>query len=188
MLISLTYYLAPRKLHAWDVSSVTASSYYHFCWLVKWVSLSLLSFLYPRESTLNFKWWGWLIGGKNQNPTISLGFPTKPQKILGPKISPKNVHCWISESGIHRHYQESSDWFKYLKNPFLNQATPPPPLRPPKKIHDKISYPKRIPDSKISNPKKILWSSPSPEIQPPLSVFYILRWCDTFLLALWPWD
>ena len=164
------YYLAPQKLHAWDVSSVTASSYYHFCWLIKWVSLSLLSFLYPRVSTLNFKWWGWLIGGKNQNPTISLGLPTKPQKILGPKISPKNVHCWISESGIHRHYQESSDWFKYLKDPFLNQATPPP--TPPKKYMIKFPTQKESQTKKFQTQKNPLIISVTWNSTPPFCVLY----------------
>ena len=100
LLISLTYYLALQKLHAWDVCSVTASSHHYFCWFIKWVSLSLLSFLYPRESTPDFKWRGWLNGGKNQNPKKSLGLPAKPKKIPGPKISPPNIPCWISKPRI----------------------------------------------------------------------------------------
>jgi len=47
----------------------------------------------PR-GTPDFKCQGSSNGGKNQNPTKSIGLPTKPQKIPGPKIIPKiiNVH------------------------------------------------------------------------------------------------
>ena len=33
------------------------------------------------------------MGGKNQNPKKSLGLPTKPQKIPGPKINLKKSHA-----------------------------------------------------------------------------------------------
>ena len=40
-----------------------------------------------------FKWQGWLNGGKNQNPKISLGLPIKSIKIPGPKINPRNCQA-----------------------------------------------------------------------------------------------
>ena len=40
-----------------------------------------------------FRWQGWLNGGKNQNPKISLGLPIKTIKIPGPKINPKNCQA-----------------------------------------------------------------------------------------------
>ena len=42
----------------------------------------------PRGGTPDFK---------NQNPNKSLGLPTKPQKIPGPKINPWKIPWWISE-------------------------------------------------------------------------------------------
>ena len=47
------------------------------------------------------------------------------------------------------HYHESSDCFEcQKKSPYLNQATYI------KKVPVKFSYPKKIPESKLSNPKK----------------------------------
>ena len=46
------------------------------------------------------------------------------------------------------------------KNPHLNQAPPPPP-----KKYLPIFLPKKIPESKLSDPKKVLRSSPSLEIR-----------------------
>ena len=44
--------------------------------------------------TPNFRWRGWLNGGKNQNPKKSLGLPTKPQKPLDEKLPPpKKIHA-----------------------------------------------------------------------------------------------
>ena len=102
---------------------------------------------------------------------------TKPQKISGPKINPQKISCPISETGFmkqmqcnalnikttakqvwlyfHGHYHESSDCFEYPKKP-LNRAT--------QRNTCQIFLPKKIPESKISNPKKILQSSPSLEI------------------------
>jgi len=36
-------------------------------------------------------------GGKNEKPKKSLGLPTKPQKIPGPKSSPQKNPCQISK-------------------------------------------------------------------------------------------
>ena len=39
-----------------------------------------------RGGTREFKWRGWSNGAKSQDPKKSLGLPTKPKKIPGPKI------------------------------------------------------------------------------------------------------
>ena len=39
-------------------------------------------------TVLELKWRRWSNGRKNQNSKKSLGLPTKPQKIPGPKINP----------------------------------------------------------------------------------------------------
>ena len=48
--------------------------------------------------------------------------------------------------GILGHYYESSDFFEYPKKPLLKTSHP-------KYIH-KMVWPKKIPESKISNPPK----------------------------------
>ena len=40
------------------------------------------------------------MGTKIKTPQKSLGPPTKPKKIPGPKISPQNIPCWISKPRI----------------------------------------------------------------------------------------
>ena len=47
--------------------------------------------------TPDFKWRGWSIRGKSQNPKKSLGLPTKPKKLPGPNINPQKIPCRISE-------------------------------------------------------------------------------------------
>ena len=43
------------------------------------------------EGTPYFKWRGWSNGGKNKNTKGSLGLPTKPKEIPGPKINPLKI-------------------------------------------------------------------------------------------------
>ena len=53
---------------------------------------------------------------------------------------------------------------------FNTSKKAPTQIKLPQKILAKFSYPKKIPESKISNPKKILRSSPSLEIPSTLPV------------------
>ena len=76
-----------------------------------------------------------------QKSKESLGLPTKPKKIPGPKINPQKSHA-----ELRGHYHESSDYLNTPKNPYLNQAT-------------------QNNTCQIFLPKKILQSSPSLEIQ-----------------------
>ena len=128
--------------------------------------------------TLDFKWQGWLNGGKNQNPQKFLDQNLTPQKFHAQFLSNKNfrkalkwynmknrnvcngvfVFVYSYTAGIHGNYHESSDCFEYPpKNPYLNQAT--------KKILAKIFLLKKFPEIKNFKPKKILQSSLSLEIQ-----------------------
>ena len=43
-----------------------------------------------RRGTLDFKWQGWLNGGKNQNPKNPLGFQQNPKNSLDQKLTYKN--------------------------------------------------------------------------------------------------
>ena len=94
--------------------------------------------------TLDFKWWGWSNGGKNQNPKKSLGLPTKPpQKSLDQKshvefLSLKNLQealnditwkIWTIEIECLCLFIHHTIWIYRLfwippKIPYLNQATP----------------------------------------------------------------
>ena len=61
---------------------------------------------------------------------------------------------------IHRGYQESSDYFEYPKNP----------IKPPKKILTKFSYPRKSWHQKILNPKNpliipVTWNSEYPPLR-----------------------
>ena len=54
--------------------------------------------------------------GQKSKPKKSLQLPTKPEKILGPKINPQKIPCRISvlqsqnnAAGIGGHYHKSSD-------------------------------------------------------------------------------
>ena len=115
-------------------------------------------------------------GGKNQNPKNSLGLPTKPQKLPGQKIDPKKSHaefpslenfqkalndvtknkteidclCLFLHHAIWSCHTSTTTSLQIVlntqKNPFLNQATE-------KKCFPNL-LPKKIPDSKVSNPKK----------------------------------
>ena len=126
----------------------------------------------PQGGTLDFKWQRWSNGDKNQNPKKSLGLPTKPPKIPGPKINPQKSHAKFRSLKNFQNALNDITWkIKtlenirnwYLKNPNLNQATP--------KNTCQIFLPKKIPRIKNFTPQKILWSSPSLEIwstRPPL--------------------
>ena len=88
------------------------SRYFVFFWEFRRISRKYLNFAGPQlreiSEALNilfnehsgfpggysgFKWQGWLNGGKNQNPRISLGLPIKTIKIPGPKINPRNCQA-----------------------------------------------------------------------------------------------
>ena len=125
--------------------------------------------------TLDFKWQGWLSGGKNQNPQKFLDQNLTPQKFHAQFLSNKNfrkalkwynmknrnvcngvfVFVYSYTAGIHGNYHESSDCFEYpQKNPYLNQAT--------KKILVKIFLLKKFQTQK--NPSIILvtWNPENP--------------------------
>ena len=75
-----------------------------------------------------------------------LGFQQNPQKIPGPKTNPQKIPCRISEP---QKFPQSINWNNMKNtpnNPYLNQAT--------QKILAKFSHPKKVPELKISNPKK----------------------------------
>ena len=57
-------------------------------------SLFICTFCMLRGGTWDFKWRGWSkYGAKSQDPKKSLGLPTKPKKIPGPKINPQKIPC-----------------------------------------------------------------------------------------------
>ena len=131
--------------------------------------------------TLDFKWWGWSNGGKNQNPKKSLGLPTKPtKKSLDQKLTPKKSHAkflslknlqkalnditqkiWTIEIECLCLFINHTIWIYRLfwippKIPYLNQATQ-------EKMLAKFFYPKKSQRLKCQT-QKFLWSSPSLEI------------------------
>ena len=58
---------------------------------------------YSRESTSDFKWQGWLNGGKNQKPKTIPWASNKPQKIPGPKCNPQKSNA---EFPSHKNFQK----------------------------------------------------------------------------------
>ena len=120
-----------------------------------------------------FKWRRWSNGSKNQNSKKSLGLPTKPTKIPGPKINPPKIPFRVSEPWK---FPKTIKWHNMLyffgctlrcrttkpgyadtttslqivlntqRNPYSNQATP-------KQYLPSFPTPK-IPKSKISNHPK----------------------------------
>ena len=103
----------------------------------------------------DFKWQGWANGAKNKNPKKSLGLPTKPsQKSLDQKLAPKKSHGEsLSLNRRTRRPGFSVGTITILQtvlnsqnNPYLNQAT--------QKNSCQILLPKKILESKISNPPK----------------------------------
>ena len=64
------------------------------------------------------------IGGNNQNPKESVGLPTKPQKILGPKMYPPKIQCRKKKLVL---------WMPQKMSTKIN---------PPQKVLAKFSFPK----------------------------------------------
>ena len=54
--------------------------------------------------TPDFKWQGWLNGGKNQNPKKSLGLQTNPKKSLDQNLTPQKCHA---EFPSHKNFQRN---------------------------------------------------------------------------------
>ena len=52
----------------------------------------------------DFKWQGWLNGGKNQNPKKSLGLQTNPKKSLDQNLTPQKCH---PEFPSHKNFQRN---------------------------------------------------------------------------------
>ena len=93
------------------------------------------------------------VGAKIKTQKKSLGLPTKPQKIPGPKTTPpppkkKKIPCQNSKP---KNYAVST-----------TQKKIPTLIEPHAQNTCQILLPRKIPESKISNPKK---SSPSLEIR-----------------------
>ncbi len=109
------------------------------------------------------KWRGWSNRGKIQDPKKSLSLPTLPNKIPGPKITPKKIPCQIAPKlpgGTITLKFDYSLYHKYAKaaprhfSSFLILQKSPVWIRSPQKNTCQIFQPKKIPESKISNPKK----------------------------------
>ena len=103
--------------------------------------------------------------------------------------TPKNIFCFNNNimqndnaARIRGHYHESSGCFEYPKISLLKSSHP-------KKHLPNFPTPKN-PESKISNPKKILRSSPSLEIRstppPPLGSQWSVGFSHPFPLAILP--
>ena len=117
--------------------------------------------------TLDFRWQGWLQlnGGKTQSPKKSLGLPTKPQIVLGPKFNPpKNPMPNFPAIKISKAIKMMSIMTLQIvvntpqkNNLYLNQAAG-------KNTYQNFPTQK---NPKIENfkPKKVLQSSLSLEIQ-----------------------
>ena len=59
--------------------------------LLSWIPTQIIMVRHP-GGTQDFKWQGWLNGGKNQIKRKTLGLPTKPPKIPGSKLNPEKSH------------------------------------------------------------------------------------------------
>ena len=121
----------------------------------------------PRWGTWDFKWRGWSNGAKSQDPKKNLGLPAKPKK---PKIDPKKNHMpilWplkVPQRGnaiTQRKTLEIEHLCLFIHHTIWIYPSPHLILfNTPKKSLLKSSYPsqifvpKKIPESKISNPKK----------------------------------
>ena len=141
-------------------------------------------FFFGGGGTPDFKWQGWLNGGKNQNPKKPLGLQTNPKKSLEQNLTPQKCHAeFPSHKNFQRNYtaricgehtQELSHAgtitnlqvvLNTQKHPYLNQPTQ-------KNTCQSFTTEKK---TEIENftPIKILQSSLSLEIQstpppPPL--------------------
>ena len=80
------------------------------------------------------------MGAKNQNPTKSLGLPTKPKKIPRPTFNPKNSHAKFPS---HKNFQ------KALKYYDITRKTETSALNAEKKYLLKFSYPKKCQNRKF---------------------------------------
>ena len=79
----------------------------------------------PVKAQEDFKWRGWSNVGKNQNPENSLGLPTKPKTITGPKKT-FEIEClclFLHHTIWSYHLIKSSHPKKYLPN-FPTQKNP----------------------------------------------------------------
>ena len=114
--------------------------------------------------TPDFKWQGWLNGGKNQNPKKSLGLQTNPKKSLDQNLTPQKCHAeFPSHKNFQRNYtarirgehtQELSHTgtitnlqvvLNTQKHPYLNQPTQ-------KNTCHSFTTEKKKPKLKISHP------------------------------------
>ena len=127
--------------------------------------------------TSDSKWRGWSNGGKNQTPQKNPYGVQQNQAIPGPKINPQKSHAeflslkkfqkvlndvtcllWLvvfySQNHARSRYTDTTTNLHIV----LNTEKTPKHICP-------ILLPKNIPESKISNPKKIVRSSRSLEVQ-----------------------
>ena len=143
----------------------------------------------PRESTQDFKWRGWSNGAKRQDPKKSLGLPTKPKKSLDQNLTPQKIPYpgLLNSSKTHLfvlHLQNYATgalpiFFNTPKESLLKSNYP--------KNTCQVFVPQKIPESKISKPKRILWSSPSLEIPntPPGYRHVVYQWNCRQTIFLW---
>ena len=87
-------------------------------------------YMYPRlggvGGTLDFKWQGWLNGGKNQNPKKALDQNLTPQKSYAKLMSHKNLFAnYVPEICGNYHKIFRLLWIpkKIPKNPYIIPAT-----------------------------------------------------------------
>ena len=108
----------------------------------------LRKYSWPQGDALNFKWQGWSNGGKNQNP----------KKSLDQNWTPKKSHA-----GFEIHAQDTQAQPRFFRLFCIPQKISTS-IRPPKKYLPNFPTQKN-PETENFNPKKILWSSLSLEIQ-----------------------
>ena len=82
----------------------------------------LAASMYP-GGTLDFKWQGWLNGGKNQNPKKSQDQNLTLQKPHAELMSHKNLVAELCVRDMWELSQNLQIVLNSPKNPFLNQAT-----------------------------------------------------------------
>ena len=82
----------------------------------------LAASMYP-GGTLDFKWQGWLNGGKNQNPKKSQDQNLTLQKPHAELMSHKNLVAELCVRDMWELSQNLQIVLNTPKNPFLNQAT-----------------------------------------------------------------
>ena len=82
----------------------------------------LAASMYP-GGTLDFKWQGWLNGGKNQNPKKSQDQNLTLQKPHAELMSHKNLVAVLCGRNMWELSENLQIVLNTPKNPFLNQAT-----------------------------------------------------------------